>query len=390
MTQLRRILFATTSGAGHFGPMEPVAAACAAAGHTVAVAAPQSFAPTLARAGFTHLPFDDSPPDELGAVFATLRRAMYEDGNRTVAREVFGRINTRSALPGMSAIVARWRPDVVVRETAELSSYLVAEANGIPYAQVAVGLAGFDNDFLPEVVPALQILGAGDLEGLWDAPRLTIAPESVDDRLVRRHGPILRYRDPAMTVAGAEPLPDWWAADATPASSSDPLVYVSFGTVAPGLGLYPALYRAAVDALAGLSVRALVTIGAQSDPAAIGPLPPNVHVEPWWPQKQVMAHAAAMVGHGGFGTTMAGLAAGRPMVVLPLFADQPHNADRVEAIGAGIALRGGPAAAAGLGEAVLRVVHERAFAEAAARVAAEMGALPPPSAAVTLIERLTG
>ena len=384
-----RILFATTSGAGHFGPMEPVAAAATDAGHTVAVAAARSFAPALERSGFTHLPFDDSPPDELGAVFATLRLADEEGGNRSVAREVFGRINTRSALPGMSAIVADWRPDVIVRENAEFSSYLVAEASGIPHAQVAVGLARFVDQFLPDVAEALLELGAENTDGLWQAPRFTMVPESLDDPLVGAEGPILRYRDPAMTVTDAEPLPDWWQAGSAH-DAPRPLVYVSFGTVAPSLGLYPALYRTAIDALADLPVRVLLTIGAGSDPDALGPIPPNVHVEQWWSQKHVMAHAVAMVGHGGFGTTMSGLAAGRPMVVLPLFADQPHNARRVEAIGAGIALRGGPAAAAELGDAVRRVVDEPSFADTAARVAAEMRALPPPSAAVTLLEQLAG
>ena len=52
-------------------------------------------------------------------------------------------------------------------------------------------------------------------------------------------------------------------------------------------------------------------------------------------------HARAMVSHGGTGTTRAGLAAGIPQVVLPLFADQPDNAARVDALGAGIAVQEG-------------------------------------------------
>jgi UDP:flavonoid glycosyltransferase YjiC (YdhE family) len=103
-----------------------------------------------------------------------------------------------------------------------------------------------------------------------------------------------------------------------------------------------------------------------------------------------MRHVAAMVGHGGFGTTMTGLAAGRPMVVLPLFADQPYNARRVAAVGAGIVLEGGPAAAGQVGEAVGQVVEERSYAEAAAGIAAEIAALPPASQAVPLIEELAG
>ncbi len=51
----------------------------------------------------------------------------------------------------------------------------------------------------------------------------------------------------------------------------------------------------------------------------------------------MLAHASAMVGHGGFGTTMGALAAGVPQVVVPLFSfDQVVNGDHVAAVGAGL------------------------------------------------------
>ena len=51
----------------------------------------------------------------------------------------------------------------------------------------------------------------------------------------------------------APPLPDWWP------GNDDPLVYVTFGSVTAGehLPYFPALYRAAIDALAPLPVRVL-------------------------------------------------------------------------------------------------------------------------------------
>ena len=59
-----RVLFSTTAGTGHFGPLIPFAKACVAAGQRVAVAAPGGFATAVTGAGFTHLPFDE-PPREL-------------------------------------------------------------------------------------------------------------------------------------------------------------------------------------------------------------------------------------------------------------------------------------------------------------------------------------
>lgn len=91
-----------------------------------------------------------------------------------------------------------------------------------------------------------------------------------------------------------------------------------------------------------------------------------------------MPHAAAMVGHGGFGTTMAALAAGVPQVVVPLFApDQYVNGEHVAAVGAGLNLDGGPTAIPALAEAVERLVAEPEYRAAARAVADEMSGLPP-------------
>ena len=154
------------------------------------------------------------------------------------------------------------------------------------------------------------------------------------------------------------------------------------------MGFFPDLYRAAIDALAGLPVRLLVTIGRDRDPAELGPVPANVRVERWVPQADLMPHVAAIVCHGGSGTVTMGLAGGVPMAIVPLFADQPWNAERVDALGAGIALHGGPAAVDGLRDAVVRLTGDPAYRSAAQRVAADMRALAPVEAAVGVLRGL--
>jgi UDP:flavonoid glycosyltransferase YjiC (YdhE family) len=128
------------------------------------------------------------------------------------------------------------------------------------------------------------------------------------------------------------------------------------------------------------------------DPAAWSTLPPNVHVERWVPQQDVLADAAAMVCHGGTGTVLGGPEAAVPMVVVPQFADQPDNADRVAAVGAGIVVGGGEAAPATAGEvraAVNGVLTEPSYREAAGAIAGEIAALPPVDEAVGFLARLT-
>ncbi len=377
-----RVLVATTAGSGHFGPLLPFAGALREAGHEVVVAAPASFAPAVSRAGYPHRPLADAAPGELGAVFARLPSLSWEEANAQVIGEVFGRIDTRAALPGMEAAVKALRPDLILRESAEFSSYLTAERLGVPHAHVSVGL-GLLNVFSRPVLEApLTELGAEPgLPGLFSLATLTMAPASFEDPATAGGDEVRRFRDD--TADGAEdPLPGWWP------NAADPLVYMTFGTVAAGMGLFPDLYRGAVGALADLPIRVLLTVGDAGDPSALDPLPANVHVERWFPQRAVMPHASAMVGHGGFGTTMSGLANGVPMVVVPLFADQPHNARRVDAIGAGVALDGGPAAIGALAGAVARVLTDDSIRAGARRIADEIAGLPAAAEAVPLLEGL--
>ena len=377
-----RVLVATTAGAGHLGPILPFAAACRDAGHEVAVAAPASFAPAVARTGLPHLPFPDAPEDEWRAVMARLPGLGPDEANAVVIGEVFAGIDARAALPGVEEIVARWEPDLILRESSEFASFLVAQARGIPHVQVSIGLRlveEFGRQFVEEPLTALG--AEPGLHGLVSAPRLTLVPPSLEDPSAPGPSATLRFRDHAGDRAGTE-LPDWWK------GSSDPLVYVSFGTVAAGMGLFPGFYREIVAALEGLPVRVLLTVGDAGDPAGLAPLPPNVHVERWWPQAGLMAHTSAMVCHGGFGTTLLGLASGVPMVVLPLFADQPYNARRVATLGAGIALEGGPAAAGAVGDAIGELLGDQAYRAAAGRFASEIAGLPPSSDAVGHLEAL--
>jgi rhamnosyltransferase subunit B len=57
------------------------------------------------------------------------------------------------------------------------------------------------------------------------------------------------------------------------------------------------------------------------------------------PFSQLFPRSAAVVHHGGIGTTAQALAAGVPQLVMPMSHDQPDNAARVERLGVGRSLR---------------------------------------------------
>jgi UDP:flavonoid glycosyltransferase YjiC (YdhE family) len=365
-----RLLFTTTGHAGHVLPLVPLARACLRAGHEVRVAGPRSRGDLVRRAGLPFWPFADPSSEAVWSVFAPTARMPAEEANAVVIGEIFGRLDTAAALPGVEAMLRSWRPDAVVRESYEFASALAAEQAGIPHVRVATGLASTEDWVLGHAASAIPIAA------IRASPLLSFTPPALDDGAVA-----CRFR-----TAGVEPGPNRWGS---------PLVYVTFGSVAAGMPLFPRVYRVALEELADLPVRVLMTIGPSGDIAELGPLPGNVVVERWVPQAEVVSHAAAMVCHGGYGTTVGALAAGVTVVLAPLFADQGRNAGRVAAVGAGLALPMADSIAAadvsGVGELVSRVLADRSFREAAGRVAASARALPSvdeaPAMLAALVER---
>ncbi len=155
--------------------------------------------------------------------------------------EVFGRIDARAALPGVRELADRWRPDLVLREARELASYVVADVDEIPHATVGISLDSFEDGFLPGFEGPLADLGARrGVAGLRSAPRLSLLPPAFEGAAALVSGTTRRFRDDTAVAAGSDPLPDWWP------GSSDRLVYVTFGTVAAGIGLLPTLYQGVV------------------------------------------------------------------------------------------------------------------------------------------------
>jgi UDP:flavonoid glycosyltransferase YjiC (YdhE family) len=380
-----RILMTTHRGAGHFGPMIPFAHACLRAGHEVLVAAPRSAAAMVARAGLDHHPFDEPPPDEDSALLRFLLALPNDEGNERAIRDMFGRLRGRAALPAMLDVVFAWSPDVIVHTVSELAGVAAAERHGIPHARVGIFVGVGEhwnldpaNDALDELRAEAGVAPDPSGRRLAHSPYLTLAPPSLEFPSPSPSR-ALRFRDPARV----RPLTDWWP------GNEDPLVYVSFGSAAPSFEFFPELCRATMDAVADVPMRVLLTVGENRDPGEFGPVPDSVHIERWVPQADVMPHAAAMVGHGGSGSTLMAMAAGVPLAVVPLFADQPYNARRVAQIGAGIALEGGIDAVAELPRALRALLEEPRYRRQAERVAAEVAGLAPVDDAVRVLEDIS-
>ena len=364
--------------------MVPFATACRDAGHEVKVAAPGSFAQTVTSAGLDHVPFADVSPAVLGPIFGRLAELSRVEANRVVIAEVFGRLDAQAALPGLMELMANWRPDVVVREFCEFGSLVAAAKLGVPQVEVAIGLTAAFQSVLPVVASPLAELEAvvGLPEGLAyrvlsSGPVLSCIPAEVDGEDDTSGFRVHRFRVPSLTAVEGSPPPPW-------GYQEHPLVYVTFGSVAAGLPPFAGIYRSVLDALSGEPLRVLMTTGSAIEPGSLAPLPANARVEQWRAQASVMPHTEVVVGHGGFGTTMVALAGGVPQVVIPLFAsDQFVNAERVEAIGAGVCLDGGSDAVSALAAALADVLRDRAYQQEDVPSPVELGWRPGGDQAAT-------
>ncbi|MFF8716258.1 glycosyltransferase [Streptomyces sp. NPDC015184] len=326
-----RVLFASTRGSGHFNPLVPLIDACTARGDDVLVVAPPALEGLLASRKQPYRIGREPDPEELAGIMKRVLTLAPDDGVSLMVAEVFGRLCTAAMLPALEEACRDWRPDLVLHETFEFASVVAAERHGIPHARVAVSAAGFTASTDRLLAPVLDPYGPGIARRLLDSPYLTRLPASLDPS---PYPTTRRYHEELRPQA----LADRWG------GATEPLVHVTLGTEAGALPTATGLYRAVLDAVSALPVRVLLTTGHHIDPAALGPLPPHVHAEQWVPQADVLRSASLVVCHGGSGTVYGALAAGVPVVCVPLFADQPDNARLVTGAGVGesVTPTGGP------------------------------------------------
>src|SRR3954451_4022110 len=122
-----RVLLTTRGSAGHVLPLAPFGHAARRAGHDVLVVAQRQHEANVARTGLPHAPVDDPDPSEWRSRLGEFMSMTIDDANCATVAEFFARIDTTAALPGLRAVVESWRPDVIVRETWEYASTLVAD-----------------------------------------------------------------------------------------------------------------------------------------------------------------------------------------------------------------------------------------------------------------------
>jgi UDP:flavonoid glycosyltransferase YjiC (YdhE family) len=378
-----RFLFTTIPGSGHFNPMVPTALAFEARGHQVTFAASEAFTPIIEAAGFRNLP---TGPSWLENMADPVMREI-------LTKEFFIELTRMGMVEGVVRAAGVTHADAIVGGGAELGSRIAAALLDIPHISHAAGGAKIWWPMIREGVA--RAASEHGLDGKrvasddFSAVDIDRTPPSLDTPGYVP-GPNLINIRPDFVDFGSD-LP----AGLDELGASRPLVFVTLGSVFNG---YVPLFQLIAQALGDEDVDVLIALGRGIPAAALGELPANVKLAGYVPQNLVVQRASAIVCHGGYSTVVAALAAGVPLYVIPIAADQPYNGERIAIAGAGLSEppppgepAAGPAAfrpppVEAVRNAVRRLLTDRSFAQGARRVAAEIAALPPAVVAVERVE----
>jgi MGT family glycosyltransferase len=354
------VLAYTSPARGHLYPVVPILRELAARGHHATVCTLPGELEQLASTGI-----------ETQAIDPRVEAIQIEDWRkRSLAggvRSVIGTLGARAELeaPDLTRAIERHDPDVLLIDVNCWGAAAAAEAGRRPWAVYSPYLLPLRSRDAPPfgigLRPRSDMLGA-----IRDAIGRPIASAGFDrlampaiNRLRERNGlpRLTRYdevlaRPPlllALTAEGFEyPRRDWPAnvrlvgpvnwAPPTPSPPwldelDDPLVLVTCSTERQR---DERLIEVALQALpaAGLSV---IATSAAHDPSAFR-TGPRSRVVRFLPHEAVLQRAACVVCHGGMGITQKALAAGVPVVVVPVGRDQLETARRVQVAEAGVRL----------------------------------------------------
>lgn len=433
---MSRILFSLTPITGHVRPALPVVRALVDSGHDVVVHTGTKFATAVAATGATAAPIvhgrdlDDAELDAWSAAHGApepgVKRLQWD-----VLHHFLGPVP--GDLADLEAVVAGWRPDVVVTDTTGIAGALLARRHGIPSVQLTVtplpvssrDTAPFGTGLQPPRT-GVQALRYRALDAFIkrvvfrDAQRAALA--LVDDAGVERPDgffldwmptfatrvlhlsvPSLEYPRSDLpanveTVGAVLPRgvdafepPAWWGDVRAARAAGRPVVLVTQGTVAtePSRLLFPAL-----EALGGADALVVLTTGTAEPGDVLPDLPANVRAARFVPFEQLLPLVDVMVTNGGFGGVQQALAAGVPLVVAGRTEDKAEVGARVAWAGVGVALptdrTTDATTARAVADGVRRVLADPSFARRARELADEYARYDAVARVVEVVDGLAG
>jgi MGT family glycosyltransferase len=392
-----RMLFTSTPGFGSFHPLMALARAARIAGHDVAFATAEERRAVVERSGMTFFPAGKGSartramtveryPDLRLPGTAGVAPPVDLQSRMRARRLLLGDVLVEAMLPGLMEAISQWQSGVLVRAHLAFAGWIAAEASGIPFVTVeefASGEPGWSQGDMSATLnewrerrglpadPGLARLHHYLM--LSPFPASLRHPDSPFGATARRIKPLI------FSESTGDVLPEWMGE-----LPAQPIVHASLGTVLDR----PDLLRAMIESAEGEAYTLILATGPTNDPASLGPLPPNVRAAAYIPHSLLLPRCDAIITHAGAGTLIASINAGLPMVLVPLFGDQPANAERAAAAGAGILLDHATLTPQSLRDATRAVLTDPRYRLAIGTLRDEIDALPSQADAVRWIAQI--
>lgn len=341
------------------------------AGHKVTICTTANFRGFVTEYGLAFEPTRDEIVELLNT---DAGRAVFDGGKslwKTI--KIYVELFKKSAAFQMHMLEDTWtaaeksKPDVIVYHPKGYGAPHFAQKLGIPVILALLApmlvptaefpafglptwkLGGWYNRLTSKVLMGLAAMGFGKYvkrwrkeHGLPNLKRVTLVNTPAGPPIPAMHG-ISRH---------VVPFPSDWPAHASmtgywfldepenwqpPQSLVDFIqagetpIYIGFGSMAGSKTAK--VSQIVVDAVKKAKLRAILSTGWGGINAQN--LPDSILQIDGAPHSWLFSRVAAVVHHGGAGTTAAGLRAGKPSLVCPFFGDQPAWGQRIHALGAG-------------------------------------------------------
>ncbi len=223
-------------------------------------------------------------------------------------------------------------------------------------------------------------LGPFSYDNLWSG-LAQITQQPAEFEYPRRNLPAcFHFTGPFARRSSRPPTPFPWDR-----LTGKPLIYASFGTTQHR---HRNLYAAVAQATADLDAQIVLSLGGAEAVELPTKLPENVLVAPFAPQLEILERAALMITHAGMNSTLESLAAGVPMVAVPIAHDQHGVSARIEWTGTGVRIPASECDPARLRQAIETVLGEASFRESARRFQRIIAAGDGLNRAADIIERV--
>lgn len=413
-----KIFLSTMGTRGDIQPFIALGQGLQRAGHQVVLCTAEGYRSFVEEHGVPYAFMDN----EFLAIIQSQSGQAAMESKRGVL-EIYRQIGPiiRRSLEDEWRAVQAFQPDAMVYHPKMLGSYHIAEKLGIPaWMSLAlpfqtptrafpnpmftgVKLGGWFNRFSYRLMDLAGLMYGGLVNDfrtktLGLSPRGRLAPS-----MRKTNGepvPVLYAYSPHLVPRPADFPPEvqvtgfWFLQAETdwqpPAALVDflaagpPPVYVGFGSMSGSTGA--ARGRLVVEALQKAGQRGLLASGWGG--MTTHELPPSIFQIDAAPHEWLFPRVAAVVHHGGSGTTAAGLRAGKPTVICPFIADQPFWGKVVHDRGVGPApIPQKQLTVAGLAAAITEAVTNAELRARAAQLGAQINAEAGVRQAVAILEQ---